>query len=54
MYEDHNSTLDELLAKDGDELLAKDYSFKTHDRNLQKLLIETFKVKIKLPPEIIN
>ena len=54
VYEDHNSTLDELLAKDGDELLAKDYSFKTHDRNLQKLLIETFKVKIKRPPEIIN
>ena len=46
VYQDHNSTFEELLAKDG--------SFKIHDRNLQRLLIETFKVKMKLAPEIIN
>ena len=45
-YQDHNSTFNEILAKDG--------SFKIHDRNLQKLLIEIFKVKMKLPPEIMN
>ena len=36
------------------ELLAKDSYFKIHDRNLQKLLTETFKVKMKLAPEIMN
>ena len=46
LYQDHNSTFEELLAKDG--------SFKIHDRNLQILLIEIFKVKIKLAPEIMN
>ena len=45
-YQDHSSTFNELLAKDG--------SFKIHDRNLQKLLIEIFKVKMKLAPEIMN
>ena len=45
-YQDHNSAFNELLANDG--------SFKIHDRNLQKLLIEIFKVKIKLAPEIMN
>ena len=45
-YQGHNSTFNELLAKHG--------SFKIHDRNLQKLLIEIFKVKMKLPPEIMN
>ena len=45
-YQDHNSTFNELLAKDG--------SFKIHDRNLQKLLIEIFKVKMKLGLEIMN
>ena len=45
-YQDHNSTFDELLAKDG--------SFKIHDRNSQKVLIEIFKVKMKLAPEIMN
>ena len=45
-YQDRNSAFNELLAKDG--------SFKIHDRNLQKLLIETFKVKVKLAPEIMN
>ena len=42
----YNSTFNERLAKDG--------SFKIHDRNLQKLLIEIFKVKIKLVPKIVN
>ena len=42
-YQDHNSTFEELLAKDG--------SFKIHDQNLQRLIIEIFKVKMKLAPE---
>ena len=42
VFQDHNSTF------------AKDGSFKIHDRNLQRLLIEIFKVKIKLAPEIMN
>ena len=46
VYQDHNSTFEELLAKDG--------SFKIHDRNLQRLLIEIFKVEMKLSPEITN
>ena len=37
-----------------DELLAKSGSFKIHDRNLQKLLTEIFKVKMKLAPHIMN
>ena len=41
VYQDHNSTFNELLAKDG--------PFKIHDRNLQKLLTEIFKVKMKVP-----
>ena len=45
-YQDHSLTFNELLAKDS--------SFKIHDRNLQKLLIEIFKVKMKLAPEIMN
>ena len=45
-YQDHNSTFNELLAKD--------VSLKFHDRNLQKLLIEILKVKMKFAPEIIN
>ena len=46
VYKDHNSTFEELLAKDG--------AFKIHDHNLQRLLIEIFKVKMKLAPEIMN
>ena len=30
------------------------YNSKFDDRNLQKLLVETFKVKIELAPEIMN
>ena len=44
--QDHKSTFNELLAKDG--------SFKIYGRNLQKLLIEIFKVKMKLAPETMN
>ena len=44
--QDHNSTFEELNAKEG--------SFKIHDRNLQRLLTEIFKVKMKLAPEIMN
>ena len=33
---------------------AKDGFFRIHDRNLQKLVIEIFKVKMKLAPEIMN
>ena len=46
VYQDHNSTFEELLAKYG--------SFKIQDRNLQRLIIEIFKVKMKLAPEIMN
>ena len=46
VFQDHNPTFEELLAKDG--------SFKIHERNLLRLLIEIFKVKMKLAPEIIN
>ena len=46
VYQDHNSMFEELLAKDG--------SFKIHDRNLQSLLIEISKVKMRLAPEIMN
>ena len=33
---------------------AKGGSFKVHVYNLQKLVIEIFKVKMKLAPEIMN
>ena len=46
VYQDHNSTFEELLAKDS--------SFKIHDRDLQRLLIEIFKVKMRFAPEIMN
>ena len=39
VYQDHYSTFEELLAKDG--------SFKIHDRNLQILLIEILKLKLE-------
>ena len=46
VFQDHNPTFEELLVKNG--------SFKIHDRNLVRLLIEIFKVKMKLAPEIMN
>ena len=45
-YKDYTSTFDELLLKDN--------SFKVHHRNLQKLAIEIFKVKLGLAPEIMK
>ena len=36
------------------ELLLKDNSFRIHHRNLQKLAIEIFKVKLGLAPEIMK
>lgn len=44
--------IDRILAFD--EYLEKEGSFKIHHRNLQKLLIEILKVKLKVLPEIIN
>ena len=46
VYQDHNLTFDELIAKDG--------SFKMQDHNLHKLLIEMFKLKMNLALEIMN
>ena len=46
VFQDYNPTFEELLAKDG--------SFKIHDRNLLRLLIEIFQIKMKLAPEIMN
>ena len=46
VYQDNNLTFEELLAKDN--------FFKIRDRNLQRLLIEIFKVKMKLAPKILN
>ena len=37
-----------------DDLLAKDNSFKMHQRNLQELAIETFIVKKGISPAIMN
>ena len=37
-----------------DDLLAKDKSFKMHQKNLQKLAIEIFKVKKGIAPAIMN
>ena len=37
-----------------DELLEKDNSYKIHDRNLQKMVRENFKIKINLDPEIMQ
>ena len=46
VYKDYTSTFDELLLKDN--------SFRIHHRNLQKLAIEIFKVKLGSAPEIIR
>ena len=46
VYQDHNWTFEKFLVKDA--------FFKIHDRNLQRLFTEIFKVKMKLAPEIIN
>ena len=46
LYKDYTSTSDELLLKDN--------SFRIHHRNLQKLAIEIFKVKLGLTPKIME
>ena len=46
VYKDYNSSFDELLEKNN--------SNKIHDRNLQKLVTEIFKVKMNLDPEIMH
>ena len=46
VYQDHNSTFNDLLAKDD--------CFKIHDRNLNKLLIQMFKLKMRLALEIMS
>ena len=37
-----------------DELLLKDSSCRIHHRNLQKLAIEIFKVKLSIAPEMMR
>ena len=46
LYQGYNLTFNELLTKGG--------FFKSQDRNLQKSLIEIFKVKMKLAHETMN
>ena len=46
VYKDYNCSFDELSEKDK--------SHKIHDRNLQKLVTEIFKVKMNLGPEIMK
>ena len=46
LHKDHDLTFEELVAKDG--------SFKIHERNFQRLLIGIFNVKMKLAPEIMK
>ena len=46
VYKDYTSSFDELLLKDN--------SFRIHYRNLQKLAIEIFRVKLGLVPKIMK
>ena len=46
VYKDHNSTFSELLCKDN--------TLNIHQRNLQKLAIEMYKVKNNFSPSIVN
>ena len=46
VYRDFNSSFEQLLSKDN--------SFTIHERNIQNLAIELFKVKIGLAPKFMN
>ena len=46
VYKDHNSTFSELLCKDN--------TLNIHQRNLQKLAIEMYKIKNNLSPSIVT
>ena len=46
VYKDHNSTFSELLCKDN--------TLNIHQRNLQKLAIEMYKIKTNLSPSIVS
>ena len=46
VYKDYTTSFDELLLKDN--------YFRIHHRNLQKLAIEIFYVKLGLSPEIMR
>ena len=46
VYNNNNATFEELLKKDN--------SVKIHDRNLQVLVTEMFKVKLGIAPIIMN
>ena len=46
VYKDYNSSFDVLLLKDN--------IFRIHQRNLQKLALEIFKVKLSLASEIMK
>ena len=46
VYKDYTSSFDKIILKDN--------FFRIHHRNLQKLAIEIFKVKLGLTPEIMK
>ena len=46
VYKDHNSAFSELLSKDN--------TLNIHQRNLQKLAIEMYKIKNNLSPSIVS
>ena len=46
LHDDHNSTYEQLLDKYGE--------FTVHQRNIQKLMIEMYKVKNELGPSLLN
>ena len=46
VYDDDKSTFNELLVRDG--------SFTIHERNIQSLAIEMFKVKTKIGPTLLE
>ena len=46
LYDDENSTFEQLLVRDG--------AFTVHEKNLQLLLIEMFKAKNKIEPHLLQ